>query len=54
LEFSGREWQILLTELALTATEMQESGNSIQIQPVHISASKYITRTEVHLLEKRQ
>jgi hypothetical protein len=29
LEFSRREWQILLIELAVTATETQESGNNI-------------------------
>jgi len=37
-----------LIELAVTSTETQESGNSIQIHPVHISAHKDITRTEVH------
>jgi len=31
-----------LIELAVTATETQESANSTQIHPVHISAHKHI------------
>jgi len=37
-----------LIELAVTAIETQESGNSIQIHPAHSSVDKDITRTEVH------
>jgi len=40
-----------LIEPAVIATETQESDNRVQIQHVHSSVGKYITRTEVHVLE---